>query len=176
MGAQKEILATPLVKNKAEVEKETEKIIHTMLISIFFRKIYSIEEVLLIYVPFCVIEFSIGNAGKGKKAKALSHLAVSTDVSSGRMTPLIDPEDLAMGPVEVDSDIISVVKPDEEAIEAAARKELLFHVLPNNLRAWREYELEATSKKIFYRPAWLVHYKLFGKYHVYKTFGDPFNL
>lgn len=77
---------------------------------------------------------------------------------------------------EIDEEQISIVKPDMEAIDKAARKELLFNVLPKNLRAWKEYDLDTIEAKVFYRPTWLVRYKLFGKYRVYKTFGDKYNL
>lgn len=63
----KEIITTELIKDQDTVKKELVKIIHTMIISRFFKQIYSIEEILLIYVPFCITEFEVSNIGRTKK-------------------------------------------------------------------------------------------------------------
>ncbi|MCQ4637429.1 hypothetical protein NE619_11900 [Anaerovorax odorimutans] len=173
----RQILATELVKEKADAEKELAHIIKGMIVTRFLKRTYAIEQLLLLYVPFAVMEFNIANVGKTKKAKRMQHIYVSMELGTGRMKSFTDLADFGTEEMTLEDGMVAYQEPNVEKITETARKELLFKILPKNLKAWREYDIDMRNCRIIYRPLWLMRYRVLGKkMRVYKTYGDPFNL
>lgn len=171
------ILTTELAKDKAAAEKELAQIIKGMIITRFLKRTYDIEELLLLYVPFAVMEFHIANVGKTKKAKRMQDVYISMELGTGRMKSFTDLTNFDSSEIVLEDKYVAYQEPNIDKITETARKELLFKILPKNLKSWREYDIEMRSCKIIYRPLWLMRYRIFGKkMRVYKTFGDCFNL
>lgn len=171
------VLATELVKDEKTAQKELAQIIKGMVITRLLKRTYEIEQLLLLYVPFALMEFKVENTGKTKKAKRMQHIYVSMELATARMKAftelaVFDPQEICLKEEQV-----AFQQPNMEHIAEAARKELLFKILPKNLKAWRNYEINMKSCSIVYRPLWLMRYRMFGgKMRIYKTFGDCFNL
>lgn len=171
------VLATQLMKDRVDAEKELLQIIKGMIVTRVFKQTYNIEQLLLLYVPFAIIEFYISNVGKTKKAKRLQNVCISMELGTGRMKSFTDLSTFEPEEIELENDQVAYQEPNIDKISEAARKELLFKILPKNLKSWREYNIEMKSCRIVYRPLWLMRYRVFGKkMRVYKTFGDFFNL
>lgn len=171
------ILATELVKDKTNAEKELSQIIQGMIVTRFLKRTYDIEQLLLLYVPFAVMEFHIANVGKTKKAKRMQDVYISMELGTGRMKSFTDLADFGPREILLQDKYVAYQEPNIENITETARKELLFKILPKNLKAWREYDIDMRNCRIIYRPLWLMRYRVFGKkMRVYKTYGDYFNL
>lgn len=171
------ILATELVKDKELAEKELKQIIKSMLITRVLKRTYEIEKLMLLYVPFALLEFEVKNVGKSKREKQMQHVFLSMELGTGVMKPFTDLADFDPQEITVEDEQVAYQEPNIEKITDAARKELLFKILPKNLKRWREYDLDMKNCTIVYRPLWLMRYRIFGgKMRIYKSFGDHYNL
>lgn len=173
----KTVLATELMKDRELAEKELSKIIKGMVVTRFLKRTWEIEQTLLLYVPFALMEFEISNTGKTKKAKRMQHVYISMELGTGRMKPFTDLAAFEPEETELPEERVAYQEPNLERIKEAARKELMFKVLPKNLKSWREYDIHMQDCSIIYRPLWIMRYRVFGgKMRVYKTFADAFNM
>ena len=173
----KKVLATELMKDREFAEKELSRIIKGMVVTRFLKRTWKIEQTLLLYVPFALMEFEIANTGKTKKAKRMQHVYISMELGTGRMKPFTDLAAFDPEEIELPDEQVAYQKPNIERITETARKELMFKVLPKNLKSWREYDIDMKDCSIIYRPLWIMRYRIFGgKMRVYKIFGDAFNM
>lgn len=172
----KEITATVKSKDREHVEKELRRIINSMIVTKLFRRTYSIEKVVMIYLPFSISEYFISDIGRSKKEKRMEKIYISTDLSRDTMKPFTEMEQLDTECIHVENADIAEVHIDMDRIAEATRREILLRVLPMNLRKWKEFDLKLIDTKLIYRPYYVVMYKLFGKYKIFKTFGDCYNL
>lgn len=172
----KEITATVKSKDRECAEKELRHIVNSMVVTKLFRRTYSIEEVAMIYLPFSISEYLIRDIGKSKKEKRMEKVYISMDLSHNTMKPFTEMNLLDTESLRVESQDIADVHVDMDRIADATRREILFRVLPMNLRKWKEFDLELIGTSVIYRPYYVIMYKLFGKYKIFKTFGDCYNL
>ena len=148
-----------------------------MFVTRLLKRTYEIEKLLLLYVPFAVMEFNVAGVGKTKKAKRMEHIFLSMELGTGRMKPFTDIAAFEPEEKTLKDEQVAYQEPNLEKIAEAARKELLFKILPKNLKAWKEYDIDMTSCQIVYRPLWIMRYRIFGGgMRIYKTFGDCYNL
>lgn len=173
----RKVLTTQMAINKEAALKELERIIKQMLVTRLFKKSYDIQDALLLYVPFALSEYYIKDTGKTKKAKRMQHIFLSTELATGLVKPFADLSGFEIEEKTLEDHQVAYQEPDMDSILKKGRTELLFKILPKNLKYWKEYDIELIDSKVVYRPLWIIRYKLFGKkMRIYKSYGDNFNL
>lgn len=162
------------------LSKDREAVCHelTKTVPLVFRGIkknFSIEETKLLYTPFLMDSYEV--EVRTLKRTLSRKFYMCTDLCMRRIKAYDTVNGLSFDKMELSNE--AVINPPEEPLsqfQERARRDLVLRVLPRQLHSYRENPMRFLESRIFYRPLWLIRYRLFGKVHVYKTYGDLFNL
>ncbi|MBR0597863.1 hypothetical protein [Sinanaerobacter chloroacetimidivorans] len=166
---------TEKIKKEEDVIKELDSIVKSMILPRVFKRAYKFEEIRLVYIPYALSEYEIENT-KLKKGGQKGNIFISTEVQTNRKKAFLAIEDFHTLEEEHLENLVTETDLDEKQLEENDRRELLFKTLPRNLKSWKEHNIKKKQYKLFYRPLYLMRYRLFGRQQVYKTFGDKYNL
>lgn len=175
MNAMAEYYVTPVEKTEQIAVKEVDRLVKSMIIPRLFRKTYSIEEVKLIYVPYMINRYEIDAGMKSKKSKKFGEVYISNEVNTKRKKAFTEAQTLELVKGDGTELTAEPVGTPEDHLEDM-RRELIFKILPRNLKVFKEFKILNVETKIFFRPQYLIRYRLYGKMRVYKVFGDKYNL
>lgn len=166
-------LVTNLSKDETAVRRELTKTVP--LLFRLKRDRFSIEVTKLLYAPYLMDSYDV--EVHTLRRKLHRNFYMCTDLSTGRIKAYDTVGDFALQEKELPAD--AVLDPPDAPLSSfreRARRDLVLRVLPRQLHSYRENPTQFLESTAFYRPLWLVRYRLFGRTHVYKTYGDIFNL
>lgn len=170
------ITAIKLSKSENDVRKELKRIINMMVVTKFIKVSYRIEDIVLVYLPYYIADFSIEITGKNNDIQA-EHMYMSLDVGRQTRVKALDSiEDLVTDVLEIPEEMIAKCDMDEEQCIEKLRKELVYRYIPRRTRNFNVHQVDLVKSILVYRPQYLIKYKLFGRTRIFKANGDLYNL
>lgn len=166
-------LVTNLSKDESTVRRELTKTVPFLFR--LRRGRFSIEETKLLYTPYLMDSYDV--EVRTMRRKLHRNFYMCTDLTTSRIKAYDTVDSFTLQERDLPADAV-LDSPDAplSSFQDRAPRDLVLRVLPRQLHSYQETPMQFLESTIFYRPPWLIRYRLLGKTHIYKTYGDPFNL